>query len=117
MPALTVIDFPDEPEAFDIEADAGFVSADAGGDTFTNDGKTMLYAKNTSGAGRTITVAAARQCSHGFSHNAAISVPDGFAGFVATDFENDRFSDAAGVVSMTYDNNVGLEVAAVRRPA
>lgn len=115
MAVLTVIDFPDEPEAFDIEGEAGFVNAAAGGDTFKNDGKTGLYVVNASGAPKTITVSAPRKCSNGFTHDAAIVVPDGFAGFVATEFEIDRFNSSSGVVSLAY-SATGLQVAAVRLP-
>lgn len=115
MAALTIIEFPDEPTAeFDIEAQAEFVSASAGGDTFQNDGRTGLYVNNSSGSPRTVTISGARNCNHGFEHDAAIVVADGFAGFVRHDFPTNRFSDANGVVSITYSSEAGLEVAAVR---
>lgn len=115
MAVLSVIDFPSEPEAFDIEGEAGFVIAGVSGDTFANDGHTGLYVKNDTGSPKTVTVAAPRKCSHGFNHAAAIAVPDGFAGFVATEFEIDRFNSPTGVVSLTY-SATGLQVAAVRLP-
>lgn len=115
MAVLTVVEFPDEPTAFDITADPGFVPAAAGGDTFENKGRTGLYVENTSGGPITLTIVAQRQCNHGFSHNAAIVVADGFAGFVATEIENDRFNSPAGIVSLTY-SAAGLDVAAVRLP-
>jgi len=113
--ALTIVQFPDEPAAFDITAQGGYVAAEAGGDTFENNGATGLYVENSSGGPITVTAVAVRRCSHGFLHDAVISVPDGFEGFVAAEFENDRFSSAAGIVSLTY-SGVGLNVAAVRLP-
>lgn len=115
MAALTVIQFPDEPEAFDVTAQTEFVTSDdTNGDTFENDGRTGLYARNTTGGSITVTAVAARRCSHAFLHDAVVVVPDGFSGFVADTFENDRFSNDARVVSLTY-SAAGLEVAAVRR--
>lgn len=113
MAALTIVEFPDEPEDFDITVDAGYVAAEVGGDTFDNKGRTGLYVENTSGGSITLTIVAARRCNHGFLHNAVIAVADGFEGFVATRLENTRFSDDSGVVSLTY-SAVGLNVAAVR---
>ena len=116
MPALTVIDFPDEPEGFDIEAQAEFVSAGGVGDTFQNDGKTGLYVKNASGAPITVTIVANRDCDHGFRHNAAPTVPDGFAGFIAMSLANDRFNTDQGIVQIGYSDVTNVEVAAVRMP-
>lgn len=116
MAVLSIVAFPNEPIAFDITAQAGFVAAAyPGGDTFENVGRVGLYVRNTSGSTRTITIAAQRPCNHGFTHNSVISVPDGFEGFVATELENDRFNSPAGVVSLTY-SAAGLNLAAVRLP-
>lgn len=116
MATLAVIQFPDVPEAFDITAEAGYVAADfATGDVFKNDGETGLYVENSTGGPINVTAVAARRCSHGFLHDAVIAVPDGFEGFVALEFENDRFSNDSGIVSLTY-SATGLNVAAVRRP-
>lgn len=115
MAALDIVSFPDEPAAFDIEADDGYVVADhVAGDTFPNDGKTALYVNNGTGGPITVTAVAARRCNHGTLHNAAIAVPAGFAGFVAMEFEADRFNADGNVVSLTY-SGAGLSVAAVRR--
>lgn len=115
MAVLSVVEFPNEPIAFDITAQTGFVAAAVGGDTFENKGRTGLYVRNSSGSSKTLTIVAQRQCNHGFSHNAVITVANGFEGFVATELENDRFNTAAGIVSLTY-SAVGLDVAAVRLP-
>lgn len=116
MATLAVIQFPDVPEAFDITAETGYVAADfANGDVFKNDGATGLYVENSSGGSITVTAVAARRCNHGFLHDAAIVVPNLFEGFVALEFENERFSSDSGIVSLTY-SATGLNVAAVRRP-
>lgn len=115
MAVLSVVVFPTEPIAFDITAQPGFVAAAALGDTFENKGRTGLYVRNASGSSKTLTIVAQRQCNHGFSHNAVITVANLFEGFVATEFENDRFNSPAGVVSLTY-SAAGLDVAAVRLP-
>lgn len=113
MAVLTPVVFPSEPGVFNIEAQAGFVAAAVGGDSFPNAGKTGLYVKNASGSSKTLTIVAPRKCDHGFTHSAVIVIPDGHADFVAKELENDRFSDDAGMVSLTY-SAVGLSVAAVR---
>lgn len=115
MAVLNVVSFPEEPIAFDITAQPGFVAAAAGGDTFENKGRTGLFVRNASGSSKTLTIVAQRACNHGFTHNAVIVVANGFAGFVATEIENDRFNSPAGIVSLTY-SAAGLDVAAVRLP-
>lgn len=53
MPALAT-------ETIDEDGlEATYNTADAGGDTFTNDGKTFLHLKNTDASPSTVTVAAA----------------------------------------------------------
>lgn len=115
MAVLSIVTFPSEPAAFDITADDGFVAAAVGGDTFENIGKVALFVENTSGGPITLTIAAQRECNHGFLHNSTIVVPNNFSGFVATELENDRFNSPLGVVSLTY-SGVGLNLAAVRLP-
>ena len=115
MALLTPIVFPDEPGAFDLKADPGFVAADdVAGDTFNNLGATGLYVENPTGGSIDLTLVGARRCNHGVLNDAAISIPAGFDGFVALDLETDRFSDLSSVVSMTY-SAAGLNVGAVRR--
>ena len=115
MALLTIIDFPSEPNDFDIKGDAGFVAANAGGDTLKNDGQTGLYVQNTSGVSIDLIIDAPRKCSQGFLHDVTITVENLFDGFVALDLDSSRFSDDSGVVSLTYSQG-GLNVGAVRRP-
>jgi hypothetical protein len=111
MALLTAVDFPSEPAAFVVTT----VAAAAGGDKFENKGRTGFYVSNATGTSKTVTFAAQRACNHGVLHNSAVVVPDLFSGFIATEFENDRFNSSAGIVSVTY-SAVGLQVAAVRLP-
>ena len=114
MATLTILDFPDEPEAFDITAQAEFVPADdVNGDVFPNQPGVGLYARNDTVSAITLTHVAQRRCDHGFLHDAAVVVPAGFEGFVADEFENDRFSDDSGNAHITY-SGPGLDIAAVR---
>ena len=116
MALLTPVVMPAEPTAFAIESDAGFRLA-ADGDTFVNDGRTGVYIKNTTGSSKTVTVVAPRKCNNGFNHSAAVVVPTGFAGFIATELEPGRFNNDQGVVALTYSaTGAGLSVAAVRLP-
>ena len=119
MATLTRITYPEEPTAaFDIDAQVEAVSADAAGDDFHNGAGTKMgfWVKSTAGAQRTVTFDAPSECNHGFMHDEAITVPDAFEGFIKIGFDGSRFNDANGDVSVTYDNEAGLEVAAVILP-
>ena len=114
MATLTPIQFPEQPTAFDIGAQAETVAADAAGDQFPNAGVTGFWVENTSGAQRTVTIAGQLNCDHGFLHDAPVAVPDGFTGFIASKLLENRFSPGVTEVQVTYDNEAGLRVAAVR---
>ena len=118
MAALTIISYPEEPTSeFDVDAQAEAVEASAGGDTFVNAGTTGFWAQNTSGSPRTVTFDAPRACNHGFQHDAAITVADGFEGFIRIGFDPSRFNaTTTNTVSVTYSSEAGLKVAAVRFP-
>lgn len=117
MAELTLITFPDEATTeFDIDAETESVAASAGGDTFRNSGKVGFWAKNTSGSPRVLTFDAPKNCNHGFAHDQVITVADGFEGFVKIDFDSTRFQDSTGLVTVTYNDETGLDVAAVLLP-
>lgn len=84
-------------------------AATAGGDTFTNDGKSFLHAKNGSGGALVVTVAAIYECSHGSSHNAVVSVPAGGERIIGP-FPTNQFGENPAI---TYSGVTSLTVAAV----
>ncbi len=120
MATLDRIVFPEEPTAaFDIDAEADAVDADAAGDDFLNGAgvKIGFWVKSTAGAVRTVTFVAPNDCNFGFNHDEPITVPDGFEGFIKIGFEGARFNDLGdNMVDVTYDNAAGLKVAAVILP-
>ena len=87
---------------------------DAGGDTFSNDGRTEVFLENRGGADRTVTVVAARDCSHGFRDHQVETVPGG-AVIALGPFRANRFNDSEGLVSLTYDATTDLLVGAKRQ--
>lgn len=90
-----------------------FVAADAGGDDFTNDGRTVLWIRNQSGVQITVTGVAKNKCSHGFLDDEVITVDAGEVKKTRR-FPVDRFN--AGVLaSVTYSAVAGVTVAAMRQ--
>ncbi len=98
MPALTVQTI----SRTGVEM-AAKVAANAGGDTFTNDGKTFLSVANASGGPLTVTVDATKNCDQGFDHNVAVAVPD-----AATDYLIGPFPKAifGGTANISYSGGV-----------
>lgn len=92
--------------------DPTFTAASAGGDTFNNGPGTsiLLRVQNASGVARTITVNAANECSHGFTHDVVLVTANG-DDITVGPFERARFNGAGGVVSVTYDNEAGVSLA------
>lgn len=91
-----------------------FAAAASGGDTFENNGRVLVYAKNGNvGASRTITVNSLVNCSMGHDHDITITVPassEEMCGF----FETNRFNNSSNQVSMTYDDEADITLAAIR---
>lgn len=114
MATLTRIQFPEEPDVLDIDAHASSVAAGAGGDQFLNTGNTGFWIKNSSGGSITVTFAAQNDCNFGETHDAAVSVPNGTIGFIASRFSAQRFNDSSGYVQVTYSGVTSVTVAAVR---
>ena len=97
--------------------DAGdFVQAEAGGDTFVNDGRTALWFLKVSGASVQVDVASVRACRHGFttSHvDLPLTVNPSGAMHKTRTFPVRRFGHT-GQVSYSGDAS-GLLVVAVRQ--
>lgn len=98
-----------------------FVSADVGGDTFSNDGRTFLWVDNASGGDITVTLDAVAVAveKQGFG-----SVPVTDTAVVVTAGEErligplgiQRFNTSDSKVAVTYSGVTSLTVAAVRLP-
>lgn len=90
-----------------------FVAAAAGGDTFTNNGKTFLIVKNANGTtSRTVTIDSLVECNQGFDHNIQVSVPALDEKWIGP-FEPSRFNNSAGKTSVSYDSELDLTIAAI----
>ena len=95
---------------------ATYTAANAGGDTFENDGKTIIHAKNGSGSPITVTVAAETAATEkaGFGTltkaNAAMSVAAGGEEFLGP-FPTIAFGRIA---DLTYSDVTSLTIAVLR---
>lgn len=117
MADISPINFPSEPEAFDIDAQPEVRDSDGLDDTFTNDGDSGVWIKNTTGGPITVTLVAAKPCKFVEYHDAAVPVADGFEGFIAMKLlPARRYNDSSNAkVTVTYSAS-GLRIALVRMP-
>lgn len=96
--------------------DPTFAAADVAGDVFENsDERVQVRFVNASGVARTITISAQRPCNHGFSHDVVLVTANG-DDITVGPFDKERFNDSSSNVSITYDDNTGVTVAAMRLP-
>lgn len=82
-------------------AEAALVAAAAGGDQFSNNGKTFLKVTNGGGAPITVTIVAQRACDQGTIHSIANSVANATTELMGP-FDTGRYNDASGFVQITY---------------
>lgn len=90
-----------------------FSAASAGGDTFSNDGKTVLRVKNDGAASVDVTFTAQRKCNQGFLHDEVGTVAAG-AEETFGPFEWSRFNDDTQKVHVSYSDATSVTLAAVR---
>lgn len=87
-----------------------FTAADVAGDSFVNDGRTMLRWKNTSGAPITVTFPIVTTVDGQAVASKTISVP-ATTGDVPTDVFPPDYNDTLGRVNCTYSAVTSLTVA------
>lgn len=92
-----------------------FSGAAVGGDSFVNSGRAYLHVKNGSAAAITVTVNSQTACNYGFDHDAVVNVAAG-AETIIGPFAQSRFSDASGLVQVTYSAVTTVTVAVVEVP-
>lgn len=90
------------------------VAAGATGDTFPNDGATELLIYNTGPAAVDVTFTAVRRCKHGFLDHQVETVESGML-YRAGPFAAERFNSDQGSVSVTYEDETTLTVAAQKQ--
>lgn len=88
-------------------------SCSAGGDKFTNDGKTFVLLANTSAASRTVTFATPKTVSGLAVADLAVTVSGASERFVGP-FPKDVYSSTSGYVAMTYSAVTNLKAAAMK---
>lgn len=89
-------------------------NAAAGGDQFLNDGRTILYFKNTNATTRTITIATAGVVAGLPIDDVAFTVAQNEVRIIGP-FSPRYFNDANGYIQLTYSDVVTLlTVAAIR---
>lgn len=89
-----------------------FAPASVAGDSFTNDGKTILRVKNGDVADKTITIDSPIACNHGFTHDVAVVVTAGEERDIGP-FLRNRFNDENGKVNVTYSAVTSVTIAAI----
>lgn len=94
-------------------ADPVFTAADPLGDTFKNDGETLLLVVGPVD-GYTVNVVTSRDCEYGPHPDLVLTSEIGSTGMTSEHFSTRRFNDKTGRVNITYDDPVGISVAALR---
>lgn len=92
-----------------------YVAAAGGGDTFANDGRTMLHIKNGGGGSITLTVVTQATVDGKAVADDAISVPNGAERMVGP-FPPAIYNDVNQQVALTYSGVTSVTVAVVRVP-
>lgn len=90
-------------------------SAVSASDTFANDGTVVLHVKNAGGSSDTVTVASAKVCDQGSTHNIVVSVGATTGDKMIGPFETSRFNDpTTGLVTVTHSFTTSVTVALIR---
>lgn len=94
--------------------DLGPVSAESGGDKFLNDGRVIVYVKNTNASSRTVTVVTAGVLMGSIAiADVAFAVAQNEEKVIGP-FPPRYFNDSGGFVNLTYSAVTGLTVAAIK---
>lgn len=96
------------------EGEITFQPAEAGGDSFENDGNTQLIAIGPP-TGFSVVFANGRDCEFGEHDPLTVTIDPGDVQLVSDRLSPSRFNDSASLVNFTYlPSAVGIQVAAVR---
>lgn len=98
-------------QQIDLDGEAAdYVACNAGGDQFTNNGRTFIHLKNTNAATRTVTINSQRACDQGFDHDQAVIIPATTGDVMIGPFPTARFNDASNFVQLTYSAVTNLSI-------
>lgn len=89
-----------------------FSAAAVGGDSFANNGMTLLHVKNGGAGSVTVTVNSQKTCNYGFDHDISVAVAAGEERVIGT-FDRERFNDNDGNVQVTYSGVTSVTVSAI----
>lgn len=95
------------------------VAAAAGGDTFENSGRELLYVENGDASSHTVTVTAQKSSFEDEAHgdvdlsDAQVSVPAGEFRLIGP-FAPAAFNNASGNAAVSYSSETGMQVAVVQ---
>ena len=87
-------------------------AADALGDEFANNGRTVLHVKNGSAGAINVTLDSVKPCDQGFDHDAVVNVPAAGERIIGP-FDPARFNNSNGRVGVSYSAAAGVTVAAL----
>lgn len=93
-----------------------YAAADAAGNYFTNDGKTILHAKNTNAATRIITFVTPYIVGGVAVSDPTATIPATTGDKLLGPFDPTVFNDSNGRVQMTFSAATNLTLAVVRIP-
>ena len=89
-------------------------AASAGGDSFPNDGGTLLHFKNTNAAARNVTIATQITVDGKAVADDVINIPATTGDKMVGPFPSGIYNDVNGRVQLTYDAATNLTVAVMR---
>ena len=101
-------------QQIDIDGlDPSFPGADVGGDSFLNDGDTVLYVKNDDSAEHTVTLEIQKSVDFGSLTNPTVTVPAGEERIIGP-FNREWFNDSDKYAHVSYDAVTSVTVAALK---
>lgn len=101
-------------ETLDTGTIIAFSAAAADGNTFRNDFGAVLRVVNAGAGDIDVTIAAQRNCNHGFRHDLVVTVTNDEVPVEIGPFDNSRFLNRDGLIEATYEDVTDVTVAATR---
>ena len=98
----------------DLTGDSKAYVTPANGDTFVNDGRTVLHVKNANASPCVVTIDSVKPCDQGVDHNPAPSVAATTGDEMIGPFSVARFGSTVTVTS--YSVTTSVSVAAISVP-
>lgn len=87
-------------------------AATAGGDAIYSDGHTAIHVINGGGSPINVTIVSQEPCDQGYTHSQVVAVGNGSNEWIGP-FATDRFTDANGLVQISYSAVTSVTVEAL----